>query len=77
MIRKVPGSKHTEPERFGGCVVVDDVYASDAVVRGVFAAGAVPAGETDAPTTSTTAPTTSTTPTPSTTPAPRTAPEPR
>lgn len=32
VIRKVPGSKHLEPERFAGFTVVDDVFGGDVLV---------------------------------------------
>jgi phosphatidate phosphatase APP1 len=51
VIRKVPGSRHLEPARFAGFVVVDDVYPSSQILSGVVppASAAVPAAPAPAP----------------------------
>jgi len=49
VIRKAPGSKHTEPDRFNGCVTFDDAYGSDDVVAAALPARAVPIAPVTAP----------------------------
>ncbi len=42
VIRKVPGSKHLEPARFDGFVVVDDAFAGDDVLTALLPRPAAP-----------------------------------